>query len=116
MQDLSSPSDASLRKLSEHIRAPLLPLYADHTEAMLEYCRAVLVYISDKKIGAFTGPGKDDLRDSWEPVLDSLLNGVIVRAPGAAFEVTRLISTQDFLENSTKKTEGEYRACFEPNR
>ena len=83
---------------------------------MLEYCRAVLVYISDKKIGAFTGPGKDDLRDSWEPVLDSLLNGVIVRAPGAAFEVTRLISTQGFLENSTKKTEGEYRACFEPNR
>ncbi|KAL1728665.1 hypothetical protein EV714DRAFT_285589 [Schizophyllum commune] len=77
--DLSSPSDASLRKLSEHIH---------HTEAMLEYCRAVLVYISDKKIGAFTGPGKDDLRDSWEPVLDSLLNGVI-----------------DFLENSTKKTE-----------
>ncbi|KAI5831778.1 hypothetical protein K523DRAFT_299819 [Schizophyllum commune Tattone D] len=87
--DLSSPSDASLRKLSEHIRAPLLPLYADHTEAMLAYCRAVLVYISDKKIGAFTGPGKDDLRDSWEPVLDSLLNGVI-----------------DFLENSTKKTDG----------
>ncbi|KAL1693452.1 hypothetical protein GGG16DRAFT_123302 [Schizophyllum commune] len=77
--DLSSPSDASLRKLSEHIH---------HTEAMLEYCRAVLVYISDKKIGAFTGPGKDDLRDSWEPVLDSLLNGVI-----------------DFLENSTKRTE-----------
>ncbi|KAL1755327.1 hypothetical protein FB107DRAFT_290918 [Schizophyllum commune] len=89
--DLSSPSDASLRKLSEHIRAPLLPLYADHTEAMLEYCCAVLVYISDKKIGAFTGPGKDDLRDSWEPVLDSLLNGVI-----------------DFLENSTKKTDGKY--------
>ncbi|KAL1680810.1 hypothetical protein EV122DRAFT_288377 [Schizophyllum commune] len=83
--DLSSPSDASLRKLSEHIH---------HTEAMLEYCRAVLVYISDKKIGAFTGPGKDDLRDSWEPVLDSLLNGVI-----------------DFLENSTKKTE-EIRAAI----
>ncbi|KAI5899930.1 uncharacterized protein SCHCODRAFT_02695189 [Schizophyllum commune H4-8] len=89
--DLSSPSDASLRKLLEHLRAPLLPLYADHTEAMLDYCRAVLVYISDKKIGAFTGPGKDELRESWEPVLDSLLNGVI-----------------DFLENSTKKTDGKY--------
>uniref|UniRef100_D8PWJ1 Uncharacterized protein n=1 Tax=Schizophyllum commune (strain H4-8 / FGSC 9210) TaxID=578458 RepID=D8PWJ1_SCHCM len=80
--DLSSPSDASLRKLLEHLH---------HTEAMLDYCRAVLVYISDKKIGAFTGPGKDELRESWEPVLDSLLNGVI-----------------DFLENSTKKTDGKY--------
>ncbi|TRM61762.1 hypothetical protein BD626DRAFT_570473 [Schizophyllum amplum] len=85
---LSNPSDSSLRKLAECLRAPLLPLYADHTECMLKYCRAVLIHISETNINAFTGPGKDDLRSSWEPVLDSLVNGVI-----------------DFLESNSKKAE-----------
>ncbi|KAL1748139.1 hypothetical protein HDZ31DRAFT_30504 [Schizophyllum fasciatum] len=88
--DLSSPSESSIQKLIASIRSPLLPLYADHADPMLGFCRAVLIYISDKKIGAFTGPGKDALRELWEPVLESLINGVI-----------------DFLEYSTKKTDGQ---------